>query len=352
MAIFNNHPVFKAIGDVENTVQNIMVSNKRIVIDSDDKFGQGIIQGGYVLNGDLYANDYDTTPSATPVNLVYTSTVLFSQRVEEWKFVNINFGGNLYSIQFRTSQDGVTFSSWKEIALGDIFSATAPYFQFKIEVGPASVIYKVEVGFDEKTPDIAKMLDTLSASIGQANVDFDTHYTYDSNGNIAEQRYSGGIVKVLRYGYDPYGNVQLVEVEDGGTVSRQYFEYDSYGNVIYMGTRNRRNSSKLVQESTAYEAVSTNLDETLLDEIEVAVEVSEDVKATQAFQFDDVELPERHTEAGKKAWNALNNKIHGRKLDVQINKKDDKGRLRGKLLVGGEDIATWLVNNGYAKRIS
>lgn len=61
-----------------------------------------------------------------------------------------------------------------------------------------------------------------------------------------------------------------------------------------------------------------------------------------------IDAPERGQAFGRVAQNALAKRINKRQVQVKYKEKDRYGRILGEIILNGENINLWLVQNGYA----
>ncbi|MCX7610373.1 MAG: hypothetical protein N2043_02140 [Ignavibacterium sp.] len=228
----SNHPIFKQFKQIEEKIQTIIVANRQLTVDKTN-FQKGNVVDGKIENGQLIAlND----------NFVYTSQVFYIDMIENWSYINASYVGNA-EIFIRHSLDGETFSNWEKTD-GNI-EVSSPYFQFQVKAKQNTKINKIVIAYNEKTPNVVKVVDKIMASIGQAEYDYDVIYEYDQSGNVVKETYTGGIEKTISYKYDEKQNVIEVKIEHQNKTTIQYFEYDDNDNVIKTYVRNKNNTTSV-----------------------------------------------------------------------------------------------------------
>lgn len=65
-------------------------------------------------------------------------------------------------------------------------------------------------------------------------------------------------------------------------------------------------------------------------------------------RFEGIDAPEVCQPHGKESQLALRAKLYGRTVQVNGNRRDDYGRLLGRVQLDGADMGAWMVGNGHA----
>ena len=78
------------------------------------------------------------------------------------------------------------------------------------------------------------------------------------------------------------------------------------------------------------------------------IEVLDDNKKLNRVRLIEIDAPERGQAYGRVAQKALAQKINQRQVQVKYKEKDRYGRILGEIILNGENINLWLVQNGYA----